>query len=359
MAWIKIEGQKFALQNLDNFTPSTLNSKKVIEFINSWQSVQQSFEFQTSGSTGKPKQITISRNQMQHSAQMTLKALGLKPQSTALLCMNPSFIGGKMMIVRSLMNEMNLVVTEPASSPFEAIHDQIDFAALVPLQLANALGNKESLKKIKSITNIIVGGGEVSHKVKKVIKSFNNNIYSTYGMTETVSHIGLQLLSKQSVKNYFTTLDGVNINLDTRGCLTIKAPVTNNELVVTNDRVELISSNTFKWLGRIDNIINTGGIKVQIELVENMLVEIFNSFKMINRFIIKGIKDDSLGEKVILIIEGNVASTTIQKLKEGLKSRLPKYEKPKEIHVISKFEETPTGKIIRNIDYPIVTKTTV
>lgn len=356
MAWIKIEGQRIELHDLQNFSPSSPNSKNIIEFVNSWLSGQQSFEFQTSGSTGKPKQITISRTQMECSAKMTIKALSLKPNNTALLCMNPVFIGGKMMIVRSLINQMNLVVTEPSSNPLQDLDEPIDFAALVPLQLLNSINNKDSLKKLESISNIIVGGGQVNTSVRQEVMSFDNAIYSTYGMTETVSHIALQLLSKQSYDNHFTALDDIEIGTDERECLTIKAAVTNNSLITTNDRVEIIEPNKFKWLGRIDNVINSGGIKVQIEQVENAISEIFNSLGLENRFVLKGFKDEALGEKVVLVIEGAMNDKLMESLSLGLRAKLHKYEKPKEIHFVNKFAETPTSKIIRNTDYTIVSR---
>jgi O-succinylbenzoic acid--CoA ligase len=354
MAWIKIEGQRIDFHDLQDFHPSSPNSENIVEFINSWLSGQQSFEFQTSGSTGKPKKITISRTQMECSANMTIKALSLTSRDTALLCMNPAFIGGKMMIVRSLINQMNLVVIEPSSNPLKELDEPVDFAALVPLQLINAINNSDSFKKLKSISNIIVGGGQVSESVRQEVKSLDNHIYSTYGMTETVSHIALQLLSKHSDGNHFTALDGVEIGTDERECLAIKAEVTNNSLIVTNDRVEIIDSNKFRWLGRIDNVINSGGIKVQIEQVENVISEIFNSLGLVNRFILKGFKDDFLGEKVILIIEGKIDGESLKSLSEYLPTKLHKYEKPKEIHFIEKFIETPTDKIIRNTDYKAV-----
>lgn len=351
MAWIKIEGQKFPIQDLNSFSPSTSNSSNIVDFIKSWQSGQQSFEFKTSGSTGKPKKIKVSRSQMEHSAKGTIEALKLMPGTTALLCMNPAFIGGKMMIVRSLINKMNLVVEEPSSSPLGNITDQIDFAALVPLQLANSINSKEASIKLTSISNVIVGGGEVSPSLKMKLKSLNNNIFSTYGMTETVSHIALQRLSKNSSDNHYTTIPGVEIGLDDRSCLTIKGTVTNNETIITNDKVELLSHDKFRWLGRIDNVINSGGIKIQIEEVENTIALTFNTLQLQNRFILKGISDSLLGERVVLVIEGNLDSVKTSSLQEELIKSLSKYEKPKELHFISHFEETPTNKIIRNKDY--------
>ena len=356
MAWIKIEGQKLSLQQLEKFIPTTPNSIVIIDFINSWNSGQQNFEFETSGSTGKPKKIIIARAQMEQSAKMTIDFLKLKQHSTALLCMNPTFIGGKMMIVRSLLNNMNLVVSEPTSTPLIGIAEPIDFAALVPLQLSKSLTPKMSLEKVKTISNIIVGGGQINAELKKELKTFTNSIYSTYGMTETVSHIGLQLLSKQSDEDYYTVLDNVEIGTDRRGCLTIQAPVTNNIKICTNDRVELLDNCKFKWLGRIDNVINSGGIKIQIELVENILAKIFNLLNIENRFIFKGIKDEVLGQKVILIIEGGMEQDTFRQLQIEIVSKLHKYEKPKEIQFVNNFQETPTGKIIRGIEYESVSK---
>lgn len=324
---------------------STEFEQETFLFLYNWLNGCPQFDIHTSGSTGIPKKISITREQMQASAELTINTLSLPLRGTSLVCLHTGFIAGKMMLVRSLINQMAITAIEPDNNPMLAFNDSaaFDFTAIVPLQLYSIMDDYASEHKLKKIKNVIVGGADINETHKIRLSSYSNSVYHTYGMTETVSHIALKRLSDKPQEN-FSALKGVQIKKDERGCLCVKAEVTGNEWLVTNDMVNVVNNNEFTVTGRYDNVINTGGVKVQAELLEAKIGSLFQEKGIRNRFYIKGIPDTVLGQKIVLVLEGE-NSVDLQAM---LKNSLGKYEAPKEIHYKEKFDLTPTGKLIKN-----------
>jgi len=224
---------------------------------------------------------------------------------------------------------LDLKVVEPFSKPLKNIDEPIDFAAMVPMQL------EKSLDQIEKMKTLLVGGGKVNPKLVEKIQGISTQVNETYGMTETLTHVAIKPLNGPNKSDVFQALDGIQFEMDDRSCLVIFAPMMNPNPVVTNDLVELVDETSFRWLGRIDNVINSGGIKIIPELVEAKLTEVVSS----RRYFIAGLPDESLGEKVVLVIEGDEIEISLDVLE--------KYERPKEIYFISKFVEIESGKVIQ------------
>jgi len=311
-------------------------------FIRQWLNGQGLFSLKTSGSTGEPKPITVSRYQMRLSAQKTIDYFELKPEDTVLVCLNTAYIAGIMMLVRALISKANIIAIEPTGNPLVDLEDRIDFLAVVPLQLQQILGVPKTKKKLEKCRSTIVGGAPVSIKLDVEIGNSGANIYATFGMTETLTHFALKRLNPDK-EDFFTSLEGVTIGQDARGCLTVASLVTEEKALVTNDLVEILSHNTFKWLGRVDNVINSGGVKLQIEELESKIGQVFYNIGLTNRFIVGAFKDEALGEKVVLIIESEKDIDLLNNVEWS--NYLNKYEKPKQILFASPFIETPTGKV--------------
>ncbi|HIC38349.1 MAG TPA: O-succinylbenzoic acid--CoA ligase, partial [Candidatus Marinimicrobia bacterium] len=271
-----------------------------------------------------------------NSAELTRKTFGLKKGDSALLCMPMKYVAGKMMVVRALELGLDLKVVEPSSNPLKYMDEIIDFAAMVPFQLENSLNDLDQVK------TLIVGGGQVSQQLIEKLQKISTQIFETYGMTETLTHVAIKPLNGPNISDLFRALDGIRFEKDDRGCLAIHASALNPVPIVTNDLVELIDENSFRWLGRFDNVINSGGIKIIPEVVEAKLLSIIPN----NRFFINGESDESLGEKVVLVVEGNVIEISFDSLE--------KFEKPKEIYFISEFLETESGKIRRGETLKII-----
>jgi len=308
----------------------------VNQFISEWMNGNDEMMLQTSGSTGTPKPITVKKDWMKNSARLTGRTFGLKEGDSALLCMPMKYVAGKMMVVRALELELDLKVVEPCSNPLKNINEPINFAAMVPLQLEN------SLKDLAKVKKLIVGGGQVNSKLEEKLQSVSTHVYETYGMTETLTHVAIKPLNGPSKSDVFRALDDIDFELDGRGCLVINAPKMNPKPVITNDFIDLVDEKSFRWLGRYDNIINSGGIKIIPEVVEAKLSSIVPN----RRFFIAGKSDKSLGEKVVLVVEG-------KRMDISCKS-LDKFEQPKEIHFIPEFVETKSGKIHRQTTLSLI-----
>jgi O-succinylbenzoic acid--CoA ligase len=306
-------------------------SDEIYQFLKIWFSKDDFIYVKTSGSTGVPKEIKLLKEQMVNSAFATGKYFGLLENTTALLCLPTAYIAGKMMLVRALVLGWELDVVDASSSPLKGVFKEYDFSAMVPLQLEN------SLKSLHLIKILIVGGGVVSSQLQSKIQGISTTIFATYGMTETITHIAVKRLNNLMITpNFYEVLPNVTIYKDARNCLTIDAPEVSNEIVFTNDIVHLISDTQFEWLGRFDTIINSGGVKLHPEKIEEKLSRIITA-----RFFVAGVSDEKLGEKLVLIIEGKSQPVELNN------TNLSKFEVPKETYFVSKFIETETKKIQR------------
>jgi len=332
----KLQGKSFdSVDELLRFSKSI--SSEVFSFLSEWFSEESFVVVQTSGSTGKPKEIKLQKKYMVNSAIATGTYFTLFENTTALLCMSSSFIAGKMMLVRALTLGWDLDIIEPISNPIEKNNKPYDFCAMVPLQLANSLSGISKIKKI------IVGGGVVSSELLYKIQNISTEIFATYGMTETITHIAVKKLnyhSERCEESHYEILPNISISKDERDCLIIDVPKLSDEIIVTNDIVQLISSTQFDWLGRYDTVINSGGIKLIPEQIEKKIASIIS-----RRFFVTGIPDTVLGEKLILIVEGDTNKTLLKNVKKLVS--LSKYEIPKDIYFVPKFKETETKKINR------------
>ena len=318
--------------------------KSTLEFCRQWLSGQNIFNLETSGSTGAAKTIEVKRKHMVASAEQTISFFNLKPGDTVVVCLSTAYVAGKMMLVRALEGGMNIIANEPTSHPLLELEQDFDFLAVVPLQMEHIIANPFSLLKIQNAKATIVGGAPVSYSLSKAIEKTKANVFATFGMTETLSHFALRRLSPK-IEKTFRTMENVLIAQDDRGCLVVSAPQTGNQPLPTNDLVTLINDQEFQWLGRIDNVVNSGGYKIQLEEVEAQIESCFYDLGLSNRFFLFGTSDEHLGERLEMVVE-NLDSGT-HELDTFLRDRLRKFERPKKIHNIPIFKETPTGKIDR------------
>ena len=327
-----------------NIDANTEFEETTLSFCRQWLNEETSFSLNTSGSSGAPKTIEISRQQMLASARQTINFFNLAPKDTVLVCLNTAYIAGIMMLVRGLESGAKIITIEPEGNPLVEIDDTIDFLAIVPLQLNNILEDPTTLLKLESVKSTIVGGAPVSYTLQNKLSSTRASVWATFGMTETLTHFALRQLNPELEASY-TVLDQTEIRLDERGCLVVKSPVTNNQELNTNDLAELSGDHKFKWLGRIDNVINSGAVKLQIEALEEKAVALLETLKLTNNFFIGALPDDTLGEKVCLLIEANEEIEALEKA--DLSSYFDKYEAPRRIAYLPRFVYTPTGKINR------------
>jgi O-succinylbenzoic acid--CoA ligase len=355
---IRINHREVILRDIvDNLAPPHSEfESETFSFIKNWLTGTETFKLTTSGSTGSPKEITLTRNQLQQSAIRTREVLGINSQDTALVCLDTKYIAGKMMLVRALEGNIKIIAVEPSSDPLEKINPEtpLTFGAFVPLQLHEILKYPDSTRLLNQFRIIIVGGAQVDVQLESKIKKLTCAVYATYGMTETVSHIALQKLNGNDASDHFTILPGIKISADERGCLVIELPEF-NEKIITNDIVEIISPTTFRWLGRYDNVINSGGFKITPERIEKFLASIFQDLTVKRSYFIGSIPDAPLGQKLFLAIEGFPISAE-KKVLLVMKQHLHPYEIPKKVFYIREFIRTETGKINRSKTTELITQ---
>ena len=325
------------------------------EFLDEWHNDNPTVLVHTSGSTGKPKPMWVEKQKMLNSARITCDFLGLKPGDSALLCMPLDYIAGKMVVVRAIERKLKLVNIAPCGH-LMANAEPTTFAAMVPLQVYNSLQVPEEKQKLMAIRHLIIGGGAIDEEMADALRAFPNNVWSTYGMTETLSHIALRRLNGEEASEWYTPFDTVEVSQDEDGCLVINAPLVHDGVLKTNDRVEMRKDKTtgrqqFRIVGRKDNIIDSGGIKIQIEEVERLLKPHLSV-----PFMITKTPNKKFGEVVVLLcgkpFDGVSSSSSDSMLSEEelrniCTKVLPPYWAPKKYVFVDKLPMTETGKPAR------------
>ena len=341
---IRIAGKIFSAEEIlavrhEVFFAQSPFHQRLLLFLREWFSPEKAITLKTSGSTGLPKQITVRKEQMIQSALMTCDFFQLKENEKALLCLPLDYIAGKMMVVRAICTGLDLFPVTPTGHPLADATGVFDFAAMVPLQVYNALQSPEEKQRFSQIKRVIIGGGAIDPQLEEALKELPNAIYSTYGMTETVSHIALRKINGEDASGYYTPLTGVDLKLSEEQTLIIHAPHVSDETVVTNDIAEIRSDGTFRILGRKDNVIDTGGIKVQAEEVEKILRACIKG-----NFAITAVPHPRLGEAIVLLTEPMNNPSFLKRETEQL---LPRYQQPLHILTVESVPQTGNGKTDR------------
>ncbi len=327
--------------------PENYDAHKELEtFLSEWHSSDSCLTVHTSGSTGDPKPLRVEKRRMEASARMTCRFLGLSSRDTALLCMPLRYIAGKMVVVRSLVAGMQIINVKPSSRPLASLDKVPSFAAMVPLQVACSVENVGDLEKLRSIRNLIIGGGAVDERLARVLRGFPNAVWSTYGMTETLSHIAMRRISGKEADEYYSPLPGIRVWLNAALCLCIEAPQLFDGVLETHDVAEFApDGQRFRILGRIDNVIDSGGIKIQAEEVERMARPLLPL-----PFAVTSRPDSKLGEAVVMVVEaepGEETDSLLASLKKKLEAILPQYWRPRSYIAVPSIPMAGNGKIAR------------
>ena len=327
---------------LDKIDPEIYN------LLSFWKSDKEKITVNTSGSTGDPKTINISKKQMIASAENTLKYFDINENSTFLNCLPVKYIGGKMMLIRAIISKAKIVLCKPLANPIKKLDFEIDFIALTPLQLGYVLENINNFEKIKLA---IIGGGLVSENLISKIQNVTTQCFQTYGMTETISHIAVRNLKNCSNKTPYKCLSDVKLGTNKKNQLIINSKNLNIENLVTNDKVKIISDKEFLFLNRIDSIINSGGLKINPEEIENKILKSLGD----NNFFVDKIKNDKFGDEIILIA---LKKIKMNQLIESIKLLRDKKIRPKKIYIVDKFILNDNQKIdkLKSKNYALKSK---
>ena len=334
---------KYAYTHLkDNWSPAPWK-KELMYFVIDWLSQSATIAAETSGSTGVPKKIKLSKEFMEVSARATLDYFGLLAGDKALLCLPAKYIAAKMMVVRAFVGKLDLYCIPPSLNPASEWTPPLDFAAFTPAQLSELLKTEEGLSFVKSIKKIILGGGSIPAVLESKVQTLDTQIWHTYGMTETMSHIALRKVNGNDKSGCFYPMPGVQLAKNDSGCLTITAPNLGIFGLETNDLVEMQQGGGFKIIGRKDNVVNSGGVKLFPEQIEQKLSGFIE-----DPFFVGSVPDEQLGEKLTLFVESEDAGESRQEqIRKVLNERLSGLEIPRAIVFEKSFSRTESGKIIR------------
>jgi len=344
---IRINGQDYSDHQLNLLIAERLSlpqlpewKRELYTFLKEWFSPSDFIEARTSGSTGTPQTIRLPKTTMQRSAGRTIEYFGLQTGNRILLSLPCRFIAGKMMVVRAIIGQMDLITVDPSSDFDLLIDETFDFGAMVPNQVFKLLESPMGQAKIENIRNLLIGGSSIPANLETQIIQLTNRVVSTYGMTETASHIAIRELSGEYRSDIYRCLQGISVETGLNDCLQIH-DFELTEPIHTKDIAEIISPKSFRILGRIDDVIISGGIKYWPEKIEKTLLSAIHE-----RFVISSLPDEKLGEKLVLVIEGK--STDIDFLNKKMTETLPSFDRPKAIYFLEKLPETPNGKLKRN-----------
>lgn len=298
-------------------------------------------KFKTSGTTGASKEIFFSKKQIFQSASNTCRFFDIKKEDQLLLCLPAEFVAGRMMIARAVFAKAKLIWKEPSLHP-DIIDNKINFAAFTPAQVSTIIHNSNSVNYFEKINTVIIGGGEISQLLETELMKFRNSIYATYGMTETLTHVAVRKIGERI---YHSVYEDVEFFVNSDQCLEISVPFISSNKLITRDVVDLINQNSFIWKGRLDNVINSGGIKLYAEELEHTIVR--SGILKEGTFYITSSKDEVFGEIPVIVVLKDEWNGNMAALLTDINGLLNKHEHVKHVHFFDKFELTPTGKLKR------------
>lgn len=308
-------------------------------FLAEWEADVPTIEVHTSGSTGKPKTIHLSKADMLTSAAATCRQFGIGSGSVLALPLSVDYIAGKMMVVRALVSGAKLYVEQPSSRPFASLPHglSVDLASIVPAQVGATIDAVRD--GAISFGALMVGGAPVSEAAERALGSIVPASYATYGMTETCSNVALRRFGQP----LYMANEGVSFSVDHRSCLVVSAPSMSFGELVTNDVVELCGPYAFRWVGRADNVVNSGGVKLFPEEIERKI----NMFLPAETFFVVGRASERWGSEIVAVVEKLHAPDPA--LRRAIEQSLGRYERPKEWIVVDALPRTSTGKLLRRL----------
>ena len=343
---ISLNGCYYSVDALPEFVATATNEaeksyyQEAVAFLQRWWSSAAHLSVHTSGSTGKPKPLAVSKEHMRNSALLTCTYLGLQAGDSCLVCMPLKYIAAQMMLVRAVLAKLAVWLVPPCGRPLAQLDSAVDFAAMVPLQVYNSLQQPVDKQRLQAVKHLLIGGGAIDEAMAQELAQFPHQVYSSYGMTETVSHIALRHLSGAARSDWYRAFPTVQLSQTEQGALVIDAPQVASQRLYTHDVVRFNSQGEFQVLGRLDNIVNSGGVKLQVELLEQAIRPLLSQ-----PFVLSSRPDAKLGEALVLLIES--APFCLVHLNSQLQEVLSMYERPKEIYFVEQLPRTATQKIRR------------
>jgi o-succinylbenzoate---CoA ligase len=341
---ISMNGQHLKVTEFIRGNHSAMHERELAGFLEEWYGSELYIEAPTSGSTGTPKTIRLEKEFVAESALRTIKYFGLKEGDRVLHCLPVRYIAGKLMVVRALSGNLKLYTATPETDFTFLQKEKFHFSAMVPLQVSKILDAEPSPGAwLQNLDQLLIGGSALPHSLETRLKDIPTLCFSSYGMTETATHIALRKINGDGADGYYHCLEGIKVQLSENGCLQIFMTGLPQQPLATNDLAEVTDDHTFKILGRADHVIISGGIKFSPEQLERKLQPFISK-----SFIITSLPHEKLGSQLVLIVEGTENPEEMETLQGICRKHLIKYEQPRKIIFVKEIPLTPNGKPLRN-----------
>ncbi|MDD4192052.1 MAG: AMP-binding protein [Mangrovibacterium sp.] len=328
---------------LESPSATTGWEKEWLDFLAEWYAPGDSIVVNTSGSTGTPKPVRLSKAFVAASARRTLLYFGLEENDRVLHGLPSRYIAGKLMVVRSLLGQLDMHVADPSTNFDFLDQESFKFAAMVPNQVTRIIDSKNGINRLQQIKKLLIGGSSVPAALQERLRAVSTDICSSYAMTETATHIAIRKINGEGADHYYHCMEGIKASLSPDGCLRVHVPGLDEEYLQTTDLAEVIDEKTFRILGRADHVIISGGIKFHPEQLEQKLEKAITQ-----PFMISSLPDDKLGEQIVLLVEGTENPETVAALHDICHHYLDRYEQPRQIRFIEQLPRTPNGKLLRS-----------
>ncbi len=343
--YIRLNGQSRRVNDFIKKNHSWGCEKELAGFLKEWYAAGNEIEAGTSGSTGSPKTIRLKKEFVIQSALRTIQFFGLKAGNRILHCLPVKFIAGKLMVVRALAGNLDLYLTDPGTDFAFLQNERFSFAAMVPHQVTKILESLPARKfGLNNPEKLLIGGSAVPYSLEKQLQDVSTACYSSYGMTETSTHIALRKINGNGADEYYHCLDEITVQSSDEGCLQIFMPGLPQKPLQTTDLAEVKDEKSFRILGRADSIIISGGIKYSPEVLEKKLEPFIDI-----PFLISSRPHESLGQQLVLVAKGKESQKSITRMQDICKKHLGKYERPRQIIFIPEIPKTGNGKPDRKI----------
>ncbi len=261
---------------------------------------------ETSGSTGRPKGVVLPRRAVLASVEASARRLG--DSGRWLLALPSSYVAGVQVIVRSLVAGHEPIVVDGLDVGRAAASDHSatpSFVSLVPTQLHRIMANPDQLAALAHCHTVLVGGAGLDHQQRGRAEEAGVNIVATYGSSETAGGCVYDGLA----------LDGVAVTLGLGGRVRIAGPtmfshyesdpeLTAQSVVdgwfLTSDEGRFAEDGRLEIVGRIDDVVISGGVKIPLAAVADRIRE----HLQVEQAEVFGVPDTEWGQKLVAVIVG-------------------------------------------------------
>lgn len=323
--------------------------EEVVSLLRAWLAAAEEPEplvVETSGSTGGPKRVVLSRRAVVASARATAARLGV--EGRWVLALPPSYVAGLQVVVRSLLAGHDPVVLgdRDLADVVPVAGDGVPLlVSLVPTQLHRMLADPRESAALAGCHRVLLGGGPIDPDLRARAEAAGVRLVATYGASETAGGCVYDGVP----------LDGVALAIGTDGRIRIGGPtlfdgyegdpdLTARTLVdgwyLTGDNGRIDADGRLEVLGRIDDVVVSGGVNVPTAAVARSLRE----HPAVEQVEVAGVPDEEWGHRVVAFVVGHL---DLAEARDWVSGPHPRSWAPRDVVVLDAFPLLDNGKVDR------------